>query len=75
MYPTMYPKIYPVKNKPYGLFFTGYIFRYIVGYIFAGYIFCALTLTVYNNLHQCSRFDNCVITNIEVANIVCDVEN
>ena len=42
MYSTMYPKIYPVKNKPYGLFFTGYIFGYIVGYIFTGYIFVPL---------------------------------
>ena len=37
--------------------------------------FCPLTLTVYNNSHQCSWLDNCVITNIEVANIVCDVDN
>ena len=29
----MYPTIYPVKNKPYGLFFTGYIVGYIVGHI------------------------------------------
>ena len=34
MYPTMYPKVYPVENKPYGLFSTGYLFGYIVGYIF-----------------------------------------
>ena len=43
IYPVkMYPKIYHVENKPYGLFSTGYIFGYIVGYIFTGYIFCPL---------------------------------
>ena len=42
---------------------------------FFGQIFCALTLTVFKNLHQYSWFDNCVITNIEVANIVYDMQN
>ena len=37
--------------------------------------FCPLTLTVYDNLYQCSWFDNCVITDIEVANIVFDMDN
>ena len=41
---------------------------------FFGQIFCALTLTTSDNLHQYSWFDNCVITNIEVANIVCDMQ-
>ena len=45
-------------------------------YIFMSRIyFCALTFTVYNNLYQYSWLNNCVISNIKVANIVCGVDN
>ena len=43
--------------------------------IFFCQIYLPLTLTVYDNLHQYSWLDDYVITNIDVANIVCDVYN
>ena len=76
MYPKIYPpnKMYPTINRTVYCWidFIWWIYFWIHFYRI---YFCALTLTVYNNLHQCSWFDNCVITKIEVANIVCDVDN
>ena len=56
-------------------FLVWFIVWYMFWYIFGAVYFCPFTMTVYNNLHQCSWLNNFVITNIEVANIVCGVEN